>query len=416
MTTAVLAASSLAMAACSGGGGSGGSEDDATATTLDFFTDKAAWEASFDDMNAASDGVAPQLDFTGYSDPTAYDAFIKQSFRTNERADLFTWHTGDQLAELVDQGLIAETTEIWEQAIANGDVTEELAENYTFDGRQYCVPFNVVYWVMYYNKHVFEEHGLGVPATWDEFIEVADTLVANGVTPLHQMNMIFEFVWFQAILAGLNPDAYNGLSDGSINYTDSDVVDAMNVWHDMQTDGYFIEPGVETDPQVLLQTGDVAMAYFGTFFTGQLGDLDMVSDDDYGMFLLPSVNPDLPQTPVIVETGPLCVGAGSDNEEEALSYSEWWMTSEAQSAWSESRGDVSFNPNATVTDDALAEVTAESTSDDALQLRRYLEATPVPIYNVASQEFGAFVTNNDDPMAHLQSIQDAADAYWAEND
>src|SRR5699024_2448874 len=99
MATAILASAALALTACSGGGEEGGGGDPAEAT-LGFFTDKAAWESSFDDMNAASDGVAPQLEFTGYSDPTAYDAFIKQSFRTDERPDLFTWHTGDQLGEL----------------------------------------------------------------------------------------------------------------------------------------------------------------------------------------------------------------------------------------------------------------------------------------------------------------------------
>src|SRR5699024_4262873 len=107
-----------------------------------------------------------------------------------------------------------------EAAIANGDVSADLAENYTFDGKQYCVPLNVVYWVMYYNKQVFADNGVEVPTTWDEFQQVAQTLVDNGVVPLHQMNIIFEFVWFQAILAGLDPDAYNGLSDGSVDYTD----------------------------------------------------------------------------------------------------------------------------------------------------------------------------------------------------
>ncbi|WP_147917939.1 ABC transporter substrate-binding protein [Ruania zhangjianzhongii] len=414
MATAMLASAALALTACSGDDGGGGGGDPAE-TTLSFFTDKAAWESSFEDMNGASEGVAPELDFTGYSDPTAYDAFIKQSFRTNERPDLFTWHTGDQLAQLVDQGLVAETTDIWDEAIANGYVTEELAENYTYEGAQYCVPLNVVYWVMYYNTQVFEDNGVEVPTTWEEFIDVADTLVANDVTPLHQMNIIFEFVWFQAILAGLDPEAYDGLSDGSVSYTDPVVVEAMETWHQMQSDGYFIDPGVETDPQVLLQSGDVAMAYFGTFFTGQLNDLDMVSGEDYGSFLLPAVNGDQPQTPVVVETGPLCVGADSANEEAALAYSEWWMTTDAQTAWSESRGDVSFNPEATVTDEGLQEITTQATSEDSLQMRRYLEATPNDIYTVASEEFGAFVTNNDDPMGHLQAIQDAADAYWAEN-
>ena len=412
---AVSAAAALALGACSGGGGGGGGDDGGDAV-LGFYTDKAAWEPQFETMNDASGAEGLTLDFTGYSDPVAYDAFIKQAFRTNDKPDLFTWHTGDQLGQLIEEGLVAETTDIWDEAIANGDVPEGLAENYTYDGKQYCVPLNVVYWVMYYNKAIFAENGLEVPETWEDLMTISQTLVDAGITPYHQMNIIFEFVWFQAILAGLDPDAYRGLQDGSVSYTDQPVVEAMEIWHDLQSKGYFIDPGVTTDPQTLLQTGEVAMANFGTFFTGQLNSLGLVSDEDYGVFVIPNVNPDLEDQSVIVETGPLCVGAGSENEEAALEYSRWWMGVDAQSAWTEARGDVSFNPGAVVHDSALAAMIEEVTGPGYDIQMRYLEATPTPIYTVASEQFGAFVTNNGDPMAVLEAIQAEADAYWSEQE
>ncbi|UFU07610.1 ABC transporter substrate-binding protein [Ruania halotolerans] len=412
LATAALTGAALALTACSGDGGSAGG--DSESTTIGFFTNKAAWEPSFDDMNTASEDDGFTLDFTGYSDQAAYDAFVKQAFRTNEKPDLFTWQTGPSLGEIVEAGMVAPTTEIWEQAIADGDVEEGLAADYTFDGEQYCVPLNHVYWVMYYNKDIYAEYDLEVPTTWDQLMGNAQVLVDNGVVPFHQMNIIFEFVWFQAILLGLDPQAYDGLADGSTSYTDPSVVEAMTIWHDMQSDGYFVDPGVTTDPQTQLQTGEVAMMYFGTFLTGQLGDIDMVSNEDYGIFPMPNVNPELEERQVVVETGPLCVGAGSANEDAALEYSAWWMGDEAQSAWAESRGDLSFNPDATVADPALAEITAEVSGEGNSIHTRYLEATPVPIYTVAAEEFGAFVTNNDDPMGHLEAIQAEADAYWDE--
>lgn len=412
----VAASTALLLAACGGGGGDEpANTDDATPTELGFFTDKAAWEPQFEEMNATSSAAGQStLSFTGYSDAAAYDAFIKQAFRTDDKPDLFTWHTGDQLAELVEAGLVAETTDIWAEAVANGDVPEGLIDNYTYDGKQYCVPLNVVYWVMYYNKQVYEDNGLEVPTTWDELMANAQTLVDNGVVPFHQMNIIFEFVWFQTLLVGSDPEAYVGLQDGSVSYTDPPVVEAMELWHQMQTDGYFIDPGVTTDPQTLLQTGEVAMANFGTFFTGQLNALGMVPDEDYGIFAIPNVNPDLPAQQAIVETGPLCVGAGSENEAAALSYSAWWMTAEAQEGWTEAFGDVSFNPKVESPDPALSAVVQQVTGEGFEIHKRYLEATPVPIYTVAAEEFGAFVTNNDDPMAHLEAIQAAAEEYWAD--
>lgn len=417
IAAATATAGALLLAACGGGdgGGGGGGGEDAGPTELSFYTDKAAWEPQFDELNAASgDAGQSTLDFTGYSDAAAYDAFIKQSFRTDDKPDLFTWHTGDQLGELVEAGLVAETTDLWAEAAANGDVPEGLIENYTYEDKQYCVPLNVVYWVMYYNKDVYAEHGLEVPTTWDGLLENAQTLVDAGVVPFHQMNFIFEFVWFQTLLAGSDPDAYVGLQDGSVAYTDPAVVEAMETWHDMQTAGYFIDPGVTTDPQTLLQTGEVAMANFGTFFSGQLNALDMTPDEDYGIFAIPNVDPGLEAQQAIVETGPLCVGEGSANQAAALEYSAWWLGTDAQTAWTTAFGDVSFNPNAPSPDPALSAVVQQVTGEGFQIQKRWLEATPVPIYTVASEQFGAFVTNNDDPMPHLETIQAAADAYWAD--
>src|SRR5699024_7150302 len=124
------------------------------------------------------------------------------------------------------------------------------------------------------------------------------------------------------------------------------------------------------------------------------------------------VNDELPETPVAVETGPLCVAADSDNKDAALEYSKWWMRDEAQPTWSESRGNVSFNPNAPPSDDELNKLTELATSDETLQLPRWLEATPNDIYTVASEEFGDFIVNNGDPKQHLERIQEAADSYW----
>jgi len=408
-----VAALALGLTACSGDaeGGSGG-EDDGD-VTLGFYTDKAAWEPSFEAMNEASSADGTTLDFTGYADATAYDSFIKQSFRTRQVPDLFTWHTGAQLGELVEQGLVAETTDLWTQAEADGLVPDGLKDNYTYDGKQYCVPLNVAYWAMYYNKKVFEEHGIEVPETFEDLMAAAEKLKAEGVTPFHQMNIIFEFVWFQALLAGRAPEVYQGLQTGEASYLDPEVVEVMNQWRQMIQDGYFIDPGVSTDPQTLLSTGEVAMAYFGTFFTGQLTDIDAVSGEDYGIFPVPSMDPGAGGQ-MILETGPLCVGAGAENEERALEYSAWWMTDDAQTAWTAERGDVSFNPDVTVEDPELQKLVDAVSADEFTIQQRYLEANPLPVYTLSTEIFGDFVTNAPEPTEGLERLQAEAETYWSE--
>lgn len=393
-------------------GNGGGENPPAASGPISFVTDKAAWESSFDDMNSVSGDLT--LEFTGYSDPVAYDTYVRQAFRTNDKPDLFTWHTGGQLQELVEQGLVAETTDIWTDAEAEGLVPEGLKDQYTFDGQQYCVPLNVVYWAVYYNKQIFEDNGLEPPTTWADLEEIMNTLKANDITPFHQMNFIFEFVYFMAMLAGQNPETYLGILDGNASYLDDDVSVVMDKWQEMIQGGDFIDPGVTGDPQALLINGDVAMAYFGTFFTGQLTGIDAIAGEDYGIFLMPNLNPDTTEQPMVLETGPLCVGADSENESAALEYSKWWLTTEAQTTWTESRGDVSFNPQVPIDDPELSALVESVNVDNVRIVPRFLEGSPQPVYQLSTELFGDFVTNANDPRSIQEQLQAEADAYWAE--
>lgn len=407
---AAAAAASLVLASCGGG-----EDDGATTGTLDFYTNKAAWEPDFDELNAASESAADiTLETTGYSDAGQYDAFIKQSFRTDKSPGLFTWQTGPSLAELVDEGLIAETTDIWTKAVEEGWVSEDLRETYTFDGKQYCVPMNIAYWVMYYNKHVFAEHGIQEPTTWAELDAIAAQLAEAGVTPYYQTSTLFTFQWFQQLVAGTDPELYNGLATGEVRYTDRRIVDIMNTWLEQQQAGWFSDAGSTIDPAVGLKQGDYAMINFGSFFNGSLDGAGMVSGQDYDMFVIPAVNGDLEKTPVAVESGPLCVAENSSQKTLGLTYSEWWMSPEAQSAWSEARGDVAFNPKATVADPMLEELGTTVSGDGYQLFDRYYEATPTPILTVALEQFAAFIANPSDPLPFLEAIQAEADDYWAD--
>jgi len=165
---APLLVSGLLLAACGGGGDASGQ----TTGTLKFYTDKAAWKPQFQSLNSTSlKDIKVSLDTTGYSDANQYEAFVKQSFRTKQTPGLFSWHTGDSLKQLVDQNLIADTSDIWQKAIADGNVSKDLQKYYTIGGKQYCVPMNIAYWVMYYNKKIFDKYGIATPTTWAELMK-----------------------------------------------------------------------------------------------------------------------------------------------------------------------------------------------------------------------------------------------------
>jgi len=407
---ASMLAASLLLAACS----SGGASSSQTTGTLKFVTDKGAWKPQFQSLNSVSQkDIKVSLNTTGYSDENQYQAFVKQSFRTKQSPGLFTWSTGDSLKQLVDQKLVADTSAIWKQEIANGNVSKDLEKYYTFGGKQYCVPMNIAYWVMYYNKKIFDKYDIKTPTTWAELMSDAAKLKKNGVTPFYQTTTLFTFPWFETLVAGTDPALYQGLSTGKVKYTDPRIVAIMNVWLDQEKKGWFNNAGTTTDPAQMLKQGDMAMINFGTFFGASLEGVGMKPGSDYGYFVIPAVNSSLTKTPVPVETGPMCVASSSKQKDLGLAYSKWWMESNAQSAWGAARGDVPFNPKATVKDASLKTLGTTVASGKYELVPRYFEAAPTPILNVALEEFGAFAANPGDPKPFLSKIQTAADTYWA---
>ena len=52
------------------------------------------------------------------------------------------------------------------------------------DGKDYALPYSRNYMGVYYNQEIFDEYGLEIPETWDEFTALCDTLQSNGITPI----------------------------------------------------------------------------------------------------------------------------------------------------------------------------------------------------------------------------------------
>lgn len=409
--TAVCAAVALALAGCNSGG-----DGNEPKTHLKLYNDKAAWAEYFKQVGGLSQQeIGLSMEPVGYSDEPTYEAFIKASFRTNVKPDLFTWTTGSRLNEIVEAGHIAETTQLWNEAIAAGDLTENLKPYYTINGKQYCVPLNIAYWVMFYNKKVFDDNGLKPPTTWAEFINVAQTLKSKGITPFYHTSILFSFVWFQQLLVGSDPALYQALSEGKAKYTDPGVVKVMQEWKAMIDKGWFSDPGEKTEPQLQLKSGKVAMGNWGTWFNTSMTQAGMKPGEDYGMFFIPNQNPQSGKTSLLFESGPLCMLDKAPDREASMNYLKWWVGPTAQDKWANSRGDVSGNPKVKIPDPGLQEVTQKAGSDGYALYNRYFEATPAPILTAALDAFGAFVVNPADYQKQLETIQKAADEYWSEH-
>jgi len=412
---ALAVAASFVLSSCSSSTPSSSTTAGVSTDTLNFVNDKSWDFKSFSQVSQAD--IKVSLNSSTYADQPAFQAFVKQSFRTNKSPGLFTWHTGTQLKELVDQNLVADTSSIWTEAIANGQIAASVKDLYTINGKQYCTPISVDDWVMYYDKKTFAKYGLTPPTTWAEMMSDAAVLKKNGIAPFWSSGgNPWAFVWFQILVAGTDLQLFKDLSTGKASYTDPKVVSIMNTWLDMEKKGYFSDPGSKTAPETQMKDGKLAMIPFGTWYASTIDQVGLKPGTDWGVFTIPNVNPAQAKTPVAIETAPACVAENSSQKDLGLKYSAWWMTSDAQTAWSKQQNNLPYNPKATAATQTFVDAGKEIANNDKYETYlRYYEATPKVILTTALDGFTGFMTNPGDPTTYLQGIQKVADTYWASN-
>ena len=110
------------------------------------------------------------------------DNIVKTKLSSGDMADLMIYNSGALLSALNPSEYLYDFS-------GDSDIIDRLDETYlstvTIDGATYGIPLSSSQaGAVMYNKTVFEEYGLEVPETWDEFIEVIETLQDAGENAL----------------------------------------------------------------------------------------------------------------------------------------------------------------------------------------------------------------------------------------
>ncbi len=90
-----------------------------------------------------------------------------------------------------------------------------IESNYAVDGEQYALPFRSDFWVLFYNKDLFDAAGVAYPTndmTWEQYADLAKQMTSDGVFGTHY------HTWLSAVVNWDVCDGVNTLIDG--NYDD----------------------------------------------------------------------------------------------------------------------------------------------------------------------------------------------------
>lgn len=370
--------------------------------------DKSPWQAGFEALGATAG-------FTASAYPTdQYIAFVQSSIAAGTTPAIFTWWTGSALADVVSSGAVASVDDVWDAAIASGDLPAGVRGLFSVDGTAYAVPINVARWVVLYNKQMFADNGIAEPTSWADLEAAAATLKAAGITPFEAsvQDGWRGFIWFQEFMIRTNPDAYNKLHTGELAYDSPEVHAAFDMWVDWASKGYFTDPRTTTEAADFAG-GSAAMYLMGEWVIGSLGESGMDIDANLGAFIMPNADPALPSQ-VIVEGGPLLLSASADDAAKAA-YG-FFVTQEGGQAWADALGLFNGNPKVPAPNGIIDEITADMTAGNTIALQRWWEAVPAAIQGDMVAELSAFVLNPtaeqaDITIANLDAINKE---YWAE--
>lgn len=325
--------------------------------------------------------------------------------------DVLTWFAGKSTRVFADQGAVLDVSDVWENHLQGyPEALKKLSTDSS--GKQVFIPMKYYWWGVYYKKSQFAELGVEVPTTWDEFLDVAAKIDAQGVTPLGiglADNPWLASAWFDYLNLRINGGQFHlDLLAGKHSFEDPRVVEVMDYFAEILP--YFDENALGVSwnqDQANFAQGSTAMTLTGAFFQGMVPD-DV--RDDLGFFQFPIIDPSVP----VVEEAPVdgfIASAGGKNPEKAKELLAYLASAEAQELLLASQGGTALaaNPEAKAPEDDLAKQGKEMI-ESASQLTQFFNRDAgEALQPTADAALTEFFSKPDKVRDILKSWQTAAE-------
>ena len=188
---------------------------------------------NWDDMAAAymKDHPNVQIEITVLENQ-AFKTKLATAMQSGNPPDLFQSWGGGVMAEYAQAGLIKDLTADLQKNGWGDSFQPGPYSLFTYNGKQYGVPWRVGMVGFWYNKALFAKAGItNPPSTWADLLDVVKKLKAAGITPIalgEKDEWTGAFYWeYLAVRLG-GKDAFNAAYSRQGKFTDSPFVAAGN--------------------------------------------------------------------------------------------------------------------------------------------------------------------------------------------
>ncbi|MCU1447466.1 ABC transporter substrate-binding protein [Cryobacterium sp.] len=279
-TAAVVAtglALSLTLAACSGGGAGSaetGNADDIAAALKEKSTITVwAWAPAVEDIATAFEKENPNVTVKVVNAGTGNDQYIKlqNAIKAGSGAPdiaqieyyaLPQFALSDSLADLTDFGFDEYASEYTDSTWGSVNIGDGI----------YALPQDSGPMAMFYNKAVFDQYGLTVPTTWDEYIATAEKLhTANPDAYITNDTGDAGFATSMIWQAGGQPYTTTDSTDVAINLQDEGSKKFADTWNQLlDNDLLAATPSWSDEWYKGLGDGTIATLNIGAWMPGNL--------------------------------------------------------------------------------------------------------------------------------------------------
>lgn len=192
------------------------------------------------------------------------------------------------------------------------------------DGGYYALPYSRNYIGVYYNVQMFEDNGIEIPTTWEEFTAVCDKLQEAGITPvgMHGKDPSRVGHLFQAATVAWAPNGVETI--GKVVAGEATIegdAEFQNVFEKMSTLlSYANEDALALSDTACYENfanGQYAMTITGSYAKGTIQSIN--SDLKIGIFPLPNDTYEDTKCLSGIDAA-ICVSAQASDEEKEAAY------------------------------------------------------------------------------------------------
>lgn len=242
----------------------------------------------------------PDVDLTYTFANTKVRPMMEQRWRAGDPPDLDYFVFNAQVPnthEFTDR--LVDLTPYLEEPLAGGEGTwgdsfQESTKSVTqLDGAQYGVVTDAHVITLFYNRAMFDEHGLSAPATWDDLVEAGNTLKDAGINPIAVTGMFEPYMGFWTDNMFQREVGYDRAREAAFSgdYDDPGFLAAAEKLQEIRDAGFFMDGFEGTDftaTQMEFFQGNAGMILMGTWLSSEMAD-SIPDDFQLGVTGFPTV-------------------------------------------------------------------------------------------------------------------------------